>query len=114
MLQQDIVKILQIQLYILIVIFLYFMGRSYLYDALVTGTSLTVRFADRELSTATSNTISFYAWYGYYVPNTITRPSHSIIIVKIYNTSYTASKLLVDTTNAGVGTADMTKKMQIS
>ena len=88
-----------------------FMGRSYSYDTLSTGPSLTLGFANREPSTATSNTNGFNVWYGYNVPKTISRPTQSIINVKIYNTSYAAPTLLVDTSNAGVASADMTTWM---
>ena len=103
MLQQDIRKILQIQLSILIVkLYQAFLKRLYSYDILATGPSITLDYAYREPSTATSNTNCFNVWYGYNVPKCITRPTLSIIIVKIYNTSYAAPTLLVNTTNGGV------------
>ena len=84
------------------------LGRSYSYDTSTSGPSITLGFADREPSTATSNTNGFNAWFGYNIPKTIARPTQSLINVKIYNTSYNTSTLLVDTTSNGSVTADMT------
>ena len=88
-----------------------FLSRSYSDDTLAIGPSITLGYADREPLTATSYTNGFNGWYNYNVPKTISRPSQSIIYVKIYNLSYAAQTLLVDTTNAGVASVDMTQWM---
>ena len=62
-----------------------FLGKSYSYDTLVTGPSITLGYGDREPSTATSNTNGFNVWYNYNVTKCISKPTQSIINVKIYN-----------------------------
>lgn len=81
-------------------------GRSFTYDTSRNGPSITLGYANREPSTATSNTNGFNCFYNYNPPITINRPNQNQITVKIYNVQ--TNTLLVDTTNAGVAQADMT------
>ena len=82
-------------------------GRSFTYDTSRSGPSTTIGFANREPSTANSNTNGFNCFFNYNPPITISRPTQSQLTVKIYNVQ--TNTFLVDTNTTGTTPqADMT------